>query len=95
MVVAEQLLIKKFCDNDVAVKETAEEMYEEVTGDLVREKRMSSNHKALFMQNIKDVKEGLVLSRGTQDLEIVAKRKAWLILTWNFEARDIDVAMLV
>ena len=55
MVVAEQLLIKKFCDNDVAVKETAIEMYEEVTGDLVREKRMSTNHKELFMQNIRDV----------------------------------------
>ena len=41
MVVAEQLLIKKFCDNDDAVKENAIEMYNMITDDYVREGRMS------------------------------------------------------
>ena len=87
------LALKNSFKNETQQKASALETYEEQLALAVKQKKMSKEKKAVFLQKIKDVAEGNMLSTEAVELT-VDSRKTWIQVIFTSDVQ-IDISMLV
>ena len=85
-------MVRTFSKNDTYYKAT---VTHQIHVELEIEVGLSPDHKVTLKNRVEQVRSGAARVTTAEEINVDAERSLWLLVTFDFDARELTVSMLV